>query len=120
MRKVVRRAACSSYARVAGYGFIARERLWCTELDRWVDADDGCTFGERGEPRAGVVPRPRRRGRGAPALADVDLRPCAARDRHVDYLPTVTVDDGGAELLRCRGHPTEEAIERIIEPCTGG
>ena len=56
MRKVVRRAACSSYARVAGYGFIARERLWCTELDRWVDADDGCTFGERGEPRAGVVP----------------------------------------------------------------
>lgn len=120
MRKVVRRAACSSYARVAGYGFIARERLWCTELDRWVDADDGCTFGERGEPRAGVVPRPRRRGRGAPALADVDLRPCAARDQHVVYLPTIIADDGGEELLRCRGHPTKEATERIIEPCTGG
>ena len=56
MRKVIRRAACSSYARVAGYGFIARERLWCTELGRWVDADDGRAFGERGEPGAGVVP----------------------------------------------------------------
>ena len=56
MRKVVRRAACSSYARVAGYGFIAREHLWCTELGRWVDADDGRAFGERGEPGAGVVP----------------------------------------------------------------
>ena len=66
-----------------------------------------------------VVPRLREEG-VEPALADVDLRPCAARDRHVDYLPTVTVDDGGAELLRCRGHPTKETTERIIEPCTGG
>ena len=117
MRKVVRRAACSSYARVVGYGFIARERLWCTELGRWVDADDGCTFGERGEPRAGVVPRPRRRGRGALVLADVDLRPCAARDQHVVYLPTIIADDRDDELLRCRGHPTKETIERIIELC---
>lgn len=117
MRKVVRCLACSSCARVAGYGFIARERLWCTELDRWVDADDGRAFGERGEPRAGVVPRPRRRGRGASALADVDLRPCAARDQHVVYLPTIIADDGGDELLRCRGHPTEEAVERITELC---
>ena len=117
MRKVVRRAACSSYARVAGYGFIARERLWCTELDRWVDADDGRAFGECGEPRAGVVPRLRRRGRGAPTLVDVDLRPCAARDQHVVYLPTVTVDDGDDELLRCRGHPTKETTERITELC---
>ena len=116
MRKVVRCPACSSCARVVGYGFIARERLWCTELDRWVDADDGCAFGERGEPRAGVVPRLREEG-VEPALADVDLRPCAARDRHVDYLPTFTVDDGDEELLRCRGHPTEEAIERIVGLC---
>ena len=63
-----------------------------------------------------VVPRLREEG-VEPALVDVDLRPCAARDRHVDYLPTITVDDGGDELLRCRGHPTEEAIERIIELC---
>ncbi len=44
----------------------------------------------------------------------------AARGRRIDRLPTVTVDEGGRELMRCRGHPTEEAIERIIEPCTGG
>lgn len=66
-----------------------------------------------------VVPRLREEG-VEPALVDVDLHPCAARDRHVDYLPTVTVDDGGDELLRCRGHPTKETTERIIEPCTGG
>ena len=56
MRRVVRCPACPSCAMVAGCGFVARARLWCTELGRWVDADDGCTFGERGEPRAGVVP----------------------------------------------------------------
>ena len=115
MRKVVRRAACSSYARVAGYGFIARERLWCTELDRWVDADDGRTFGERGEPRAGVVPRLREEG-VEPVLADVDLRPCAARDQHVDYLPTVTVGDS-------EGLPYQPffdgATKRIMELSTG-
>ena len=82
-----------------------------------MDADDGRAFGECGEPRAGVVPRLRRRGRGAPALADVDLRPCAARDRHVDCLPTIVADDGDDELLRCRGHPTKETTERITELC---
>ena len=56
MRKVIRCPACSSCARVAGCGFVDRARLWCTELDRWVDADDGRAFGERGEPGAGVVP----------------------------------------------------------------
>ena len=61
---------------------------------------------------------PRLRDEGVePALADVDLRPCEARGRHVDYLPTVTVDDGDDELLRCRGHPTEEVIERIVGLC---
>ena len=64
---------------------------------------------------ARVVPRPRRRGRGAPALADVDLRPCAARDQHVVYLPTIIADDGDDELPRCRGHPTKETTERIVE-----
>lgn len=44
-----------------------------------------------------VVPRLREEG-VEPALAGVDLRPCAARDRYVDYLPTVTVDDGGDRL----------------------
>ena len=116
MRKVVRCLACSSCARVAGYGFIARERLWCTELDRWVDADDGRAFGERGEPGAGVVPRLREEG-VEPVLADVDLRPCAARDQHVVYLPTIIADDGDEKLLRCRGHPTKETTERITELC---
>lgn len=56
LREMIRCPACSSCARVAGCGFVARSRLWCTELDRWVDADDGRAFGERGESRAGVVP----------------------------------------------------------------
>ena len=56
MRRVVRCPARSSCARVAGCSFVARARLWCTELGRWVDADDGRAFGERGEPGAGVVP----------------------------------------------------------------
>ena len=56
MKKVTRCAACSSCARVAGCGFVASDRLLCTDAGRWVDADDGCTFGERGVPRAGVVP----------------------------------------------------------------
>lgn len=56
MRRVVRCPACSSCARVAGCSFVARAWLWCTELGRWVDADDGRAFGERGEPGAGVVP----------------------------------------------------------------
>ena len=43
----------------------------------------------------------------------MDLRPCAARDRHVDCLPTIIADDGDDELLRCRGHPTKEMTERI-------
>ena len=116
MRKVVRCPACSSCARVAGCGFVARAWLWCTELDRWVDADDGCTFGECGEPGARIVQHLREEG-VEPVLADVDLRPCAARDQHVDYLPTIIADDRDDELLRCRGHPTEEAIERIIELC---
>ena len=38
----------------------------------------------------------------------------------MDYLPTFTVDDGDEELLRCRGHPTEEAIERIVGLCGQG
>ena len=62
MRKVVRCPACSSCARVVGYGFVARARLWCTELDRWVDADDGRTFGECGEPGARIVQHLREEG----------------------------------------------------------
>lgn len=56
MKRTVRCIRCSSCARVAGCGFVALDRLWCTERGRWVDADDGCTLGECGEPMTGVVP----------------------------------------------------------------
>ena len=56
MRRVVRCPACSSCARVAGCGFVARARRWCTELGRSVDADDGRASGERGAPGAGGAP----------------------------------------------------------------
>ena len=37
-----------------------------------------------------------------PVTKDVDWCPCEAMDRDVDHLPTVTVDDGDEELMRCR------------------
>ena len=62
-----------------------------------------------------VVPRLREEG-VEPALADVDLRPCAARDQHVVYLPTVTVGDS-------EGLPYQPffdgATKRIMELSTG-
>lgn len=81
MRRVVRCLACSSCARVAGCGFVARARLWCTELGRWVDADDGRAFGERGGARGGRRAM-QRRG-----------RPTQARDPRggVVAMPTVTI-----------------------------
>ena len=54
-------------------------------------------------------------------LADLHWHPCAARERRIDYLPTITVDaDDGTELFRCRGYPTGEAVDRIIEAYGGG
>lgn len=58
-----------------------------------------------------------REGGVEPELVDVDWEPCRARDRRIDHLPTVTVDGGGEELMRCRGCPTEEAVDRIVELC---
>ncbi len=52
-----------------------------------------------------------------PITKDVDWCPCEATGRRIDYLPTVTVDDGGDELMRCRGYPTGEAVGRIVELC---
>lgn len=54
-------------------------------------------------------------------LADLHWHPCAARERRIDYLPTITVDaDDGTELFRCRGYPTDEAVDRITEAYGGG
>lgn len=52
-----------------------------------------------------------------PLTKDIDWCPCEAMDRDIDYLPTVTVDDGDDELMRCRGYPTADAVDRIIELC---
>lgn len=52
-----------------------------------------------------------------PATKDVDLHPCEARGRRIDYLPTITVGEGGEELLRCRGYPIGDVVGRIIELC---
>lgn len=72
----------------------------------------------RGTLRA-LVPALREDG-VEPVLVDVDWHPCEARDRGIDHLPTVTVDEGDAELMRCRGYPTRDAVGRIIELCTRG
>lgn len=48
-----------------------------------------------------LVPRLREEG-VEPVTKDVDWCPCEAMDRDVDHLPTVTVDDGNEELMRCR------------------
>ena len=50
-----------------------------------------------------------------PELVDVDWEPCRARDRRIDRLPTVTVDDGGRELMRCRGMPGRDALGKMLE-----
>ena len=51
----------------------------------------------------------------------VAVRPCGFESRRPDQIgepmPTVTVDDGDEELMRCRGYPTAEAVDRIIELC---
>jgi hypothetical protein len=53
-------------------------------------------------------------------LADLHWHPCAARERRVDYLPTITVDaDDETELFRCCGYPTDEVVDRIIEAYGG-
>lgn len=56
MRRVVRCARCSLCADVRGCGFVPSDRLVCARTGEDVEADDGCTFGTPGRPRAGVVP----------------------------------------------------------------
>lgn len=53
---VTRCRACAMCARIVGCGFTATTRLHCTDRDRDVGPDDGCTFGLRGEPMPGIVP----------------------------------------------------------------
>ena len=98
MRRVVRCPACSLCVRVAGCGFVARARLWCTEL----------------EPLGGRRRRPRlRRARGARGgrrAARRRGRPTQARDPRggVVAMPTVTIWHA-TWCAPCKG-----TIERVV------
>lgn len=47
---MLRCAGCSCCDILLLPGFCSEERLWCTELSRYVEPDDDCTFGEEGAP----------------------------------------------------------------------
>lgn len=50
-KRVTRCRSCSMCAYVMPAGFVSEPALHCTRLgDMPVDGDDGCTFGDRGEP----------------------------------------------------------------------
>ncbi len=46
--------SCSSAAVKPHVGFFGEDEVWCTCFGMRVDRDDGCTFGERGEPTTAV------------------------------------------------------------------
>ena len=50
MKRIVICARCSLAASRLPAGFTSVPVLHCTEMGSDVDADDGCTFGSRGEP----------------------------------------------------------------------
>ena len=51
-------------------------------------------------------------------VVDVGWHPNDAKERDIEHLPTIcVVDSGENELLRCRGCPTDEVLEKIIELC---
>lgn len=56
MRRVVRCRSCALCAYYRPAGFTAREELACTRTGWRVEPDDGCTFGEAGDPQQGAVP----------------------------------------------------------------
>lgn len=56
MRRVVRCARCSLCASWLPAGFTSTEHMRCTSFCVDVEPEDGCTFGERGEPQRGFVP----------------------------------------------------------------
>lgn len=57
VKDVVRCCECSCAAHVPPVGFMPGEgTLFCTDSDRPVEPDDGCTFGVRGQQRHGRHP----------------------------------------------------------------
>lgn len=55
MKKVVRCKKCSHRAIFSGCGFVKQRQLMCTIFHRDITLDDGCTFGEEGDPSHKVV-----------------------------------------------------------------
>ena len=54
-------------------------------------------------------------------VVDVGWHPNDAKERDIEHLPTIcVVDSGENELMRCRGCPTDEVLEKIIELCIEG
>lgn len=54
MRRVTRCERCQRAAWRAGIGFTATDALVCLDREEDVGPDDGCTFGEPGEPGRAV------------------------------------------------------------------
>ena len=50
MKRVNRCCNCTECAVRTPAGFIPADELYCSLSHIWVDPDDGCTFGHRGEP----------------------------------------------------------------------
>lgn len=51
-------------------------------------------------------------------IIDVDCSPRSKDAKSITHLPTVCVVDAEErELMRCRGCPTDEVLEKIIELC---
>jgi len=54
-------------------------------------------------------------------IIDVDCSPKSRDKKSITHLPTIcVVDSGENELMRCRGCPTDEVLEKIIELCIEG
>lgn len=51
-------------------------------------------------------------------IVDVDSSPRSRDAKSITHLPTVCVVDAGErELMRCRGCPTDDVLEKIVELC---
>lgn len=49
-KKIVRCKKCKQRVPNNSIGFVKSNELCCSEFDRLVDKDDGCTFGQEGDP----------------------------------------------------------------------
>lgn len=54
-KKVVRCKKCENRVPIHQIGFIQDDKLHCVQFDIPVDKDDGCTFGNEGDPTHKMV-----------------------------------------------------------------